>query len=210
MGEGTIAANDRIKAMPNQPDDSPEALLQMFVDPEEWDEAVWTATVFLYDQTGQNDKQPAGIGIGFADFEAGKKIFRGWKDRLGHVDKFEELRISIIEGPIPDEPTGYTVFISSNPVNTIKRKQLIDPAFSPVHIMVVSRKHRMNPAPNSPHLRMFKETYGRHGRYLLFPAHVSNNQLKDMELEMGILKKEINFVESSKIQPNDPEIAVIS
>jgi hypothetical protein len=194
--------------MSKESESSPDTLLQMFVDPEEWDEATWTATVFLYDPKGLGN-QPAGIGIGFADFERGKEIFKGWVNRVGHVDRFEELRVSIIEGPIPGEPDGYTVFLSSNPANTIRRKQETDTAFDPKTLIVVSRRHRMEPAPDSPHLRMFKQTYDHQRKYLLFPAHVSSNALKDMELKLGILKKEIHFIHSSNIQTNDPEIAAI-
>jgi hypothetical protein len=46
----------------------------------------------------------------FADFDAGKRIFEGWIKRVGHRDEFEEIRASIVEGPISGKPDGYTVF----------------------------------------------------------------------------------------------------
>src|SRR6266446_1561606 len=78
--------------------DSPEALIQCFVDPAEWDAAKWGATAFLYDPDGASREYPA-IGIGFHNFEAGKAIFDHWIARFGHVDLHDELRVSIIEGP---------------------------------------------------------------------------------------------------------------
>jgi hypothetical protein len=102
--------------------ESPEMLFQIFFDPQEWDDATWSGTVFINDLSHMEPPIP-GLGIGFADFETGKKIFDGWIKRLGHVDEYDELRVSIIEGPLPSERDGYTVVLSSNPLNTIKRKQ---------------------------------------------------------------------------------------
>jgi hypothetical protein len=52
-----------------------KALLQIFTDPVEWDKAKWSGTVFLFDPDGAK-KQIPGLGIGFADFEAGKQSLR--------------------------------------------------------------------------------------------------------------------------------------
>src|SRR5437667_3169686 len=138
--------------------DSPDTLIQCFTDPPEWETAKWSATLFLYDPTALA-QDPPGIGIAFRNFPAGKQIFDGWIKRFGHFDAYEELRVSIIEGPIPSDPDGYTVFISSNPLNTIKRKQLDDRHFSPTRFVRFSRLNRMNPVPGSPHLRLFKKHY---------------------------------------------------
>ncbi len=83
--------------------ENPKAFLQIFTDPTEWDKAKWSGTVFLYDPDG-GKKQIPGLGIGFADFDAGKRIFEEWIKRVGHRDEFEEIRVSIIEGSIPGNP----------------------------------------------------------------------------------------------------------
>jgi hypothetical protein len=188
---------------------NPRAFFQIFTDPIEWDKARWSGTVFIYDQQGL-DKQIPGLGIGFADFETGKRIFEGWIKRVGQVDKFEEIRVSIIEGPIPNKPDGYTVLISSNPENTIKRKQQTDPTFNPTNVMLLSRMHHMNSSPESPNLRMFKKAFEDFGYYRLFPAHVVNNEIHGMELSLYVEKREIHFVHSSEIKANDPEHAVFA
>jgi hypothetical protein len=162
-----------------------KAFLQIFTDPSQWDEAKWSATGFIYDPQGRRNVIP-GLGIGFADFEVGKRIFEGWIKRVGHVDQFEEIRVSIVEGPIPDKPDGYTVLISSNPENTIRRKQQTDPDFKPTNIMLVSRIHRMNPSPGSPNLRMFKQAFNDFGYYRLFPAHVADNEVKEMDVSLYV------------------------
>ena len=197
------------KAKASITNNTPKAFLQIFTDPVEWDKAKWSGTVFIYDQEGLR-KQIPGLGIGFVDFDAGKHIFAGWMKRVGRSDEFEEIRVSIIEGQIPGKPDGYTVLISSNPENTIRRKQQTDPDFKPTDIMLVSRMHRMNPSPGSPNLRMFKKAFNDFGFYRLFPAHVVNNQIQDMDLSLYIEKREIHFVHTSEIKPSDPEQAVFA
>jgi hypothetical protein len=194
---------------PKNTAENPKALLQIFTDPTEWDEAKWSGTVFLYDPDGGR-KQIPGLGIGFADFDAGKRIFEGWIKRVGHRDEFEEIRVSIVEGPISGKPDGYTVLISSNPENTIRRKQQTNPDFQPEKIMLLSRLHRMTPTPGSPNLRMFRQAYEDFGFYKLFPAHLGENRILDMDLSLSIEKREIHFAYASEIKANDPEQAVFA
>jgi hypothetical protein len=188
---------------------SPKAFLQIFTDPVEWDKAKWSGTVFIYDPEGLR-KQIPGLGIGFADFEAAKRIFEGWIKRVGHIDEFEEIRISIIEGPIPGKPDGYTVMVSSNPDHTIRRKQQTDPEFRPTDVMLISRMHRMNPSAGSQNLARFKQAFNDFGFYRLFPAHVANHQIGDMDVSVYVEKREIHFVQTSEIKPGEPEYAVFA
>jgi hypothetical protein len=188
---------------------TPKAFLQIFTDPIVWEKAKWSGTVFIYDEEGLRRRIP-GLGIGFADFDAGKNIFAEWIERVGHRDEFEELRVSIVEGPIPGKPDGYTVVISSNPENTIRRKQQTNPDFKPTNIMLLFRMHRMNPSPGSPNLGMFKKAFKDFGFYQLFPAHVADNQIQDMDLSLYIEKREIHLVHTSEIKPDDPEHAVFA
>jgi hypothetical protein len=186
-----------------------KALLQIFTDPLEWDKAKWAGTVFIFDPEGLK-KQIPGLGVGFADFEAGKQIFEGWIKRVGHVDEFEEIRVSIIEGPLPDKPEGYAVMISSNPDHTIRRKQQTEPKFQPTNFVVASRTHRMKPAPGSQNLDRFKKAVADFGFVRLFPAHVANHQIQDTDMSLYVEKREIHFLKAADIRPNDPEYAVFA
>jgi hypothetical protein len=187
-----------------------KALLQIFTDPVEWDKAKWSGTVFLFDPDGAK-KQIPGLGIGFADFEAGKQIFEGWIKRVGHVDEFEEIRVSIIEGQLPnDKRDGYTVMISSNPDHTVRREQQTHPEFRPETVMLVSRMHRMNPAPGSQNLERFKKAVADFGFYRLFPAHVANHQIHDQDLSLYVEKREIHFTQAENLRPGEPEYTVFA
>ena len=44
---------------------------------------------------------PPILGLGFANEDAARQIFKDWNERYGPRDEFEELRVSIIEGKIP-------------------------------------------------------------------------------------------------------------
>jgi hypothetical protein len=189
--------------------ESHDIMIQCFTDPAEWDAAHWDATVFLSDPTCQN-RHPPGIGLGFRNFDAGKKIFDGWIQRVGHVDLYEELRISIIEGPIPSDPEGYTVFISSNPLRTIHRKQIVDPSFNPARFLRISRLSRMYPEPGSPHLRLFKKHFAARRRFQIFPAELIGSRIKSVDLSRSIEKSELHLLLASDLKPDQPEYAVLT
>jgi hypothetical protein len=191
--------------------DSPELFIQLLTDPKQWAAARWAGTAFLYDPSAAPDSCAApAIGLAFENFAAGKEIFDRWLARLGHHDAHEELRISIIEGPLPADPHGYSVFISSNPFNTIKRKQSEDRAFDPKHFVRVGQLHRMNPDPGSPHLRLFKQHFAAAKRYRLLPAHFDAGHIAALDPSRYIEKHELNLFHASDLKPHQAEYSVFS
>ena len=72
-----------------------DVFLQTFIDPVKWDAARWKATAFFHDPKGV---RPPCLGIVFDNIGTGKQIFSDWLKRLGNVDQYDELRISIVEG----------------------------------------------------------------------------------------------------------------
>jgi TIR domain len=131
-----------------------------------WDKAKWVATAF-----GSRPGSPPLLGIAFVHRAPAEKIFQQWHDRYGTRDEFEELRVSIIEGTIPGEQSGYTVHIGADFENTIRRYRQSGLEIDDESILaLVSRLNRMTPEPQSPYLAMFKNLYREHGEYLLIPA----------------------------------------
>jgi hypothetical protein len=192
----------------NSPE-SPDTLVHLFIDLKDWSVAHWSATGFLYDPADRSPLPPS-IAFAFRNFDVGKKIFDGWLQRIGHFDTYEELRVSIIEGPVPTAPTGYSVLITSNPLSTIKRKQAEDPAFNPVRFVRTSRLNRMTPAPGSPHLRFFKKHLARVRRYRLIPAHFDGQGIRALDESRYIEKRELNVFHSSQVKPDQVEYSVFS
>jgi len=99
-----------------------DVFLQMFIDPVKWDAARWKATAFFHDPKGV---KPPCLGIVFDNIETGKEIFSDWRRRLGSVDQYDELRISIVEGEILGMGPGYSVHISSDPNHTVERAKAL-------------------------------------------------------------------------------------
>jgi SEFIR domain len=178
------------------------------IDVELWDEAKWRSTAVLV----YPDRPPV-LGLGFLNEEPARKIFEKWHERYGHSDDFEELRVSIIEGDIEGEAPGYTVHLGADFENTIKRYKSAGLAVnrSNAMFMMIGRMCRMNPAPTSKNLQVFKDAYRLHKTYLLIPAvqKPDGSAFKPI-LELGIFKNTVHFRNVDEIHPpHDPDVAVL-
>jgi len=170
-----------------------------------WNKASWKAIAFLSDQTSAPY-----IGIVYQNESAAKKIFKEWIDRFGKHDKYDEIRVSLVEGDIEGEEYGYTVHISSSTDNMIKkcRENNLNPENT--KIVLLSRYLRMNPERHSKNLEVFKDEYKRFLSYKLIPVYLnSDNQLIpyfDLEIE----KREIFFRNITDIDSKDLDSVVFS
>jgi len=138
----------------------------------------------------------------FDDIEAGKEIFTHWRRRLGSVDQYDELRISIIEGEILGMDPGYSVHISSDPSRTAERAKALGMALSVETSTVIGRVRRTTPEPGSPHLPRFKDDFAKHKRYFLLPVSAD---LKP-EVEFAIEKTKILFRDASEVRSDDLDV----
>lgn len=105
------------KPLENKPvKTDPTMYLTSPIDVELWNDAKWSGTFYaIYPDA------PPIMGLAFQNEKAARKIFNGWHERYGQNDEFEEIRISIIEGPIDGEEDGYSVHVSSDPEMAIER-----------------------------------------------------------------------------------------
>jgi hypothetical protein len=177
-----------------------------FIDVETWDQASWTGALFAVDPEGG---APPAMGLYFRDEAAGRKIFRDWIGRIGRDDEFDLLRVSIIEGDIPAEPPGYSVFLGTDVENyaAYARDQDID-VFQEDYLGVVGRYRRMTPSPGSPHLPAFKASYERHGSYQLIPAYGGEGN-PTADFDLAIKKKRIRLLRADRLAENDMERIVL-
>jgi hypothetical protein len=169
-----------------------------------WNEARWSGILVL-----QYEGHPPMLGLGFLNEKPARQIFEEWHKRYGDRDTFEELRVSIIEGEIKGEHPGYTVHIGIDFENTIKRYKdaglKIDLENS--MFMMVSRLHRMNPAPGSKNLELFKSLYRHYKTYSLIPAVMrpDGSQWKPI-VDLAIIKNTVHFRQAEEIDPkHDPD-----
>lgn len=180
-----------------------KAFFQSLIDVPKWDKAKWRATAFL---VATDEAEPPWLGVVYQDGLIGKKIFSDLISRVGSVDKYEELKVTIVDVDASYKSPGYFVQIGSDPEHTAVRaidegKVLdFDLAF------IVSRINRMNPAPNSPHLGNFKKSYAVHGKYVLIPVSVSASKAMTPHFELGILKKELWLKSTKDLTPEERKL----
>jgi hypothetical protein len=194
------------RALPQRPvKTNPAMYLSSPIDVDLWNAAKWRATFFSY-QSGN----PPILGLAFQNEQAARKIFGGWHERYGNNDRYEELRVSIIEGPIKGQDIGYTVQIGPDPDASIRRFKDAGYAFDEDILMCVSRINRMYPPPDSRNLARFKDLYREHKTYFLAPGVVSEDG-KRLEpiFELGIFKGKIHFRDVSDISPDDIDSVVL-
>lgn len=176
------------------------------IDIELWDDAKWRGTFYL----GYEGQIPV-LGLAFAEEKMAKRIFEGWHIRYGDNDEFEELRISIVEGEVEGEEAGYTVHIGPDWDNLLEQYKKY--GFRPQEdgVLMVSRIHRMNPAPNSRSLEMFKHFYRRFKSYKLVPGLLStDNQKVKPFFDLAIHKRNVFFRHVEEIGENDPDTVVLN
>lgn len=184
---------------------NPAMFLSMPIDIDLWNTAKWSATFFSY-QAGK----PPVLGLAFRDEAAARKIFEGWHERYGDNDRYEELRVSIIEGPIPGEGDGYTVQIGPDPDAAIKRFKDAGYEFDEDILMCVSRLNRMTPPADSKNLSIFKAMYGEYKTFFLAPGVISEDGKRlNPIFELGIFKGKVLFRHVSEITKRDIDSIVL-
>lgn len=181
-----------------------EISFQSLIDINLWNTGGWHATVFMHDPEGIS---PPGMGLVFRDIVAGKQIFADLRTRLGEIDKYEELRISIIEdGEVQLENTpGYFVHIASNPENTIARLAAEGSPADFEQVCIITRMNRMTPDPGSPHLPRFKKEFSKHGKFFFLPVSPDFQPILDLSIE----KTEIHFRKVADLTKTDLDSAVL-
>jgi len=176
-----------------------------FIDIDLWNKAKWRATGFIQDY---KLKEPPSLCFLFEDENVAKEIIEKWLLRLGDTDKYNELRISIIEGDIPGEEPGYTVHINANVENIIKRSDAEGLNIPKDMFMIIGRIHRMNPSPDSKNLEIFKKGYQIFGSYTLKVGTHNNGKISILD-ELYLHKRNIEFRNVEDIKSKDDLDAVI-
>ncbi|MBN1470941.1 MAG: hypothetical protein JW925_04105 [Syntrophaceae bacterium] len=164
-----------------------------------WDKAKWSGLGFIIIP----GYPPPGLILLFKDIDAGKKIFRGWRKRLGNVDVDEWIGVTLITGIDRQNPSHYRVAIGVNETYLTQSMQHKD------RLTMVYRMKDMTPVDDT-NLKRFIEQYKRAGRYLIGPGLMKDDQsiipyVEDLYIE----KVQIRNVSAWQIGPSDPIIAAL-
>ncbi|MCY2952996.1 MAG: hypothetical protein NTU53_13625 [Planctomycetota bacterium] len=174
-----------------------------------WAEARWSATTFRWHPT--SDAPPI-MGLVFDDATPGEEIFREAKRQMNHSDRFEEIRVSIIQGPVPGQEhrPGYSVHIAPDPDALAMHATAEDFVLDARIVPLLGQWNRLYPVPGMPPmLPKFKQEFAKHKEFLLAPAVRRQDGQLWLEPELGIIKNIIHFPHLSEITPNDPDAVAL-
>lgn len=194
------------RALPQKPvKTNPKLFLTSPIDIELWNEAKWRATFFIIAPT-----IPPVLGLAFLNPQPARNIFERWHERYGERDLYEEVRISIIEGAIPDLDVGYTVHIGPDLDGAVARYKDAGLEVGDDIFMCISRFNRMTPPRASRNLENFKAAYFHHKTYFLAPGVISEDQSKlEPFLDLGIYKNKIAFRDVGDIGEHDEDRVIL-
>lgn len=178
------------------------------IDQNEWELANWKNGVgYLWSKNGN---EPPIIVLFFESMKQGQKLFSNLKEKLGNEDKNERLRLSIVEGEVPNQKNGYFVFVGENFEATEKIVASVDNSESVRYIAVNQRFHRVYAEGESPNLKRFKEEWNKFKCYFIAPGvqikDGKGEQQFEVDNDLMILKRKIEFRNYDEIPEfNDPE-----
>ncbi len=170
-----------------------------------WNLAVWKGTTFRWHSGGE---QPPIMGIVFEKPTAAHDLFSKWIARFGNADPLEELRLSIIEGEIPGQQSGYTVHVTPEIEGADDYLKLSGTKSNFLPVPLTSRVNRMYTRPdNSGPLIQFKHEFSRHKEFLFAPVTRRGHDQFWIDIEMGIVKRKIYFRNVADLRNEDIDIA---
>lgn len=166
-----------------------------------WLMAGWYATSYQWHPTSE---APPILGLTFENPEIGKELFQSWIDKYGHQDELEEIRISLIEGDIPGQDSGYSIHICPDPSNSLVRATAEGIALDMVPFTLLGQVRRMHPVDGeSVALLRFKEEFANHQEFMLAPVERRADGKLWVIPELGIIKRMIQFRDISDIHSDD-------
>ena len=151
------------------------------------------------------------MGIVFDNADAGKELFRTFAKSCNHADRFEELRISIIEGSPEGQQPGYSVHIGPEMEMLKAMATGEDIEITPATMPLFGQVNRMYPVPGQPNLlARFKQEYDRDKQFLFAPVTKRPDGQYWCHVELGIEKSLITFRNLPDIQPDDIDAVALA
>jgi hypothetical protein len=158
-----------------------------------WDKAEWSGTLYIWPM--DLDEEPW-VALAFKNVEAGRAIFKSWRDRFGEIDAEERIRISVLTGVDRLHPTHYKVLLGSN---------LLESALRVKEVVLSYRINKMTP-DTSFNLDAFVTRLQRVGTYQLMPAQMVLDGSKYRPFpDLGIQKRQFNVRPAWRIEEHDPD-----
>ena len=190
----TLAVSDLASAKPKPPlgQNHRKLAIRSVINSHLWDQAGWKGALYGSSAPGA----PPLFGLIFTNEDVARKIFAGWRERFGKVDKDDEIHISIVRGISEEHPHHYVVMITS-------KLPEVDELTGADNVIVASRFQRMY-TDSSFNLERFLTAYQSAGRYVLLPA-ILRRDGPDLVWDSAIGKQKLTLKRTDEIGPGDIE-----
>jgi hypothetical protein len=169
-----------------------------------WDKARWKGVGAAGIPGGS---APPSMVLAFEDIEAGRKIFRGWRKKVGEVDEEGWIGVTVITGTDRDRPLDYRVAIGIGEAYMLRQL-----SGDTRMIAMVFRMHDMTPASSS-NLDVLRNLYRRAGSVVLQPGKFNSIQsgmrLDDIDADLGIELRQLTVIPAWQVGPDSPLVAAM-
>jgi len=165
----------------------------ILINEELWQQANWIGTAFA-----SSEAEIPAIALVFEKETPAIEIFQQWQIDFGKVDVGEKLRVSIIEGEIPEEE--YTIHITPNLDAILKQD-------SEVQVDLTNKYQRLIASENSTGLADFKSSFAKFNQYHILPAFYVAESIQPI-FDFALLKTAIDFRKVADISENDIDAAI--
>lgn len=170
-----------------------------------WDKAGWKGTGVAL-PTSPGEMAPPMMALAFENFDAGQKIFRGWRKKVGAENQDGWLGVTVITGIQRDSPLNYRVAIgiSESYLNAMSAGNRL--------FAMVYRMHDMTPL-SSHNLVALQDHFIRAGYVSLVPvafdAASPRIEISEESLQLGIKLSHLNFIPAWQVGVNSPLITAM-
>jgi hypothetical protein len=162
-----------------------------------WDRAKWKGTGVAV----VTPDAPPILALAFENFDAGKKIFRGWRRRIGAQDRDGWLSVTIITGIDRKSPLNYRVVIG------ISESYMETALKGNRWFAMVYRMHDMTPSSGN-NLEALRKQFGRTRSVQLIPGQFNRAalgfEMTQENFALGIQLSQLEFVQAWQVGGNSP------
>lgn len=170
-----------------------------------WDKAMWKGTGVTLPQA-PGEVVPPVMALAFENFDAGQKIFRGWRKMVGEANRDGWLSVTVITGIRRDSPFDYRVAIG------ISETYMKAAAAGNRLFAMAYRMHDMTPS-SSRNLDVLQDHFRRAGFVFLMPVAFNPASLgikmTRENFELGIKLSHLEFIPAWQVEENSPLIAAM-
>ncbi|MDQ0621017.1 hypothetical protein [Paraburkholderia graminis] len=169
-----------------------------------WDRAKWKGVGVA---VTVNHSVPPAMILVFQDVAAGRKIFRGWRKKIGSFDSDGWLGVTVITGINRERPLDYRVAIG------VSERYMRDQISRKLRFFtMVCRMHDMVPV-SGENLERLLESYRRTGTVIIQPGrfHAEHQGLamEEEDFTLGIRLANISVTAAWQVGPDSPLIGAM-